>query len=60
MWLGAGVTVARQAIIGGRAHRLYTVVVFIVLASLDNVAAGLVPPLYTPIAQTTSACPRRR
>ena len=34
-----------------RAHRLYTVVVFIVLASLDNVAIGLVPPLYTPISQ---------
>jgi MFS family permease len=49
VWLGADVTVARQAIIGGRSHRLYTVIVFIVLASLDNVAAGLVPPLYTPI-----------
>lgn len=35
-----------------RAHRLYTVVVFIALASLDNVAIGLVPPLYAPIAQT--------
>jgi MFS family permease len=32
-------------------RRLYTVVVFIVLASLDNVAIGLVPPLYQPIAQ---------
>ncbi|HZM80096.1 MAG TPA: MFS transporter [Candidatus Limnocylindrales bacterium] len=31
-------------------HRIYTVVAFIVLASLDNVAIGLVPPLYTPIA----------
>ncbi|MEV1289926.1 MFS transporter [Micromonospora sp. NPDC049679] len=31
---------------GGRAHRRYSVVVFIVLASLDNVAIGLVPPLY--------------
>lgn len=31
-------------------HRLYTVVAFIVLASLDNVAIGLVPPLYTPIS----------
>jgi MFS family permease len=35
---------------GGRAHRLYSVVVFIVLASLDNVAIGLVPPLYSPIS----------
>jgi MFS family permease len=32
------------------AHRVYTVTVFIVLASLDNVAIGLVPPLYSPIS----------
>lgn len=32
-------------------HRVYTVVVFIVLASVDNVAAVLVPPLYDPIAR---------
>ncbi|HVM18560.1 MAG TPA: MFS transporter, partial [Egibacteraceae bacterium] len=37
---------------GGRAHRIYSVVVFIVLASLDNVAIGLVPPLYGSIADT--------
>src|SRR5262245_9900947 len=30
-------------------HRFYTVVVFILLASLDNVAIGLVPPLFDPI-----------
>lgn len=35
---------------GGRVHRLYTVVVFILLASLDNVAIGLTPPLFDPIA----------
>jgi hypothetical protein len=35
---------------GHKARRLYSVVVFIVLASLDNVAIGLVPPLYSPIA----------
>jgi hypothetical protein len=35
---------------GGRVHRIYSVVVFIVLASLDNVAVGLVPPLYGSIA----------
>jgi MFS transporter, Spinster family, sphingosine-1-phosphate transporter len=35
---------------GTAGHRLYTVVVFIVLASLDNVAIGLVPPLFTPIS----------
>ena len=28
----------------------YTVVVFVVLTSLDNAAAGLVPPLYSPIS----------
>lgn len=31
---------------GGPAHRAYSVVVFVILASLDNVAIGLVPPLY--------------
>ncbi|WP_328419715.1 MFS transporter [Micromonospora sp. NBC_00389] len=35
---------------GGPAHRLYSVVVFVLLASLDNVAIGLVPPLYGSIA----------
>ncbi|MEH1056351.1 MFS transporter [Micromonospora sp. CPCC 206171] len=35
---------------GGTAHRFYSVVVFVVLASLDNVAIGLVPPLYGPIS----------
>ncbi|MGK5742433.1 MFS transporter [Micromonospora sp. URMC 103] len=37
---------------GGTAvHRGYSVVVFVLLASLDNVAIGLVPPLYGPIAE---------
>ncbi|AEV82155.1 MFS transporter [Actinoplanes sp. SE50] len=31
---------------GGAAHRAYSVVVFVILASLDNVAIGIVPPLY--------------
>ncbi len=31
---------------GGAAHRGYSVVVFVILASLDNVAIGLAPPLY--------------
>lgn len=35
---------------GNAVHRLYSVVVFVVLASLDNVAIGLVPPLYGPIS----------
>src|SRR5262245_62869660 len=42
----------QPGLVGGRAHRLYTVVVFIVLASLDNVAIGLAPPLFSPIANT--------
>jgi MFS family permease len=33
-------------------RRLYTVTVFIVLASLDNVAIGIVPPLFSPISQS--------
>lgn len=37
---------------GGPAHRFYSVLVFVVLASLDNVAIGLVPPLYQPISAT--------
>jgi MFS family permease len=36
---------------GGTAHRVYSVIVFVILASLDNVAIGLVPPLYTPISE---------
>ncbi len=31
-------------------HRSYSVLVFVLLASLDNVAIGLVPPLYGPIS----------
>src|SRR3954469_6522631 len=34
---------------GSAAHRVYSVIVFVVLASLDNVAIGLVPPLYSSI-----------
>jgi MFS family permease len=35
---------------GSTAHRAYSVVVFVILASLDNVAIGIVPPLYGSIA----------
>jgi MFS transporter, Spinster family, sphingosine-1-phosphate transporter len=37
---------------GSPAHRVYSVIVFVVLASLDNVAIGLVPPLYGSIGDT--------
>jgi MFS family permease len=36
---------------GGGMHRGYSVGVFVVLASLDNVAIGLVPPLVSPISR---------
>lgn len=42
---------ARARLRGGRGHRLYTVVVFIVLAALDNVALALPPPLVSPISR---------
>ena len=42
----AGAANLRRVNRGGTAHRAYSVVVFVVLASLDNVAIGLVPPLY--------------
>ena len=35
---------------GNRPHRLFTVAIFIVLASLDNAARAVVPPLYAVIA----------
>jgi MFS transporter, Spinster family, sphingosine-1-phosphate transporter len=52
MWLGALMTSGAAAGAwrrGSGVRRIYSVVVFIVLASLDNVAIGLVPPLYGPI-----------
>jgi MFS family permease len=45
------VTPAKRSGRAGPARRAYTVVVFVVLASLDNVAIGLVPPLYDPIGE---------
>jgi MFS family permease len=39
---------------GGPLHRGYSVTVFVVLASLDNVAIGLVPPLVSPISRDLS------
>lgn len=38
--------------VGSAVHRLYSVIIFVLLASLDNVAIGLVPPLYGPIADS--------
>jgi MFS family permease len=40
----------RFGLAGGPGHRIYSVTVFVLLASLDNVAIGLVPPLYSPIS----------
>ncbi len=36
---------------GNKQHKLFTVIVFIVLASLDNAARGVFPPLYAVIAR---------
>src|SRR5262245_30242764 len=56
VWLGAGVSPEspRAGLVpwARRWRRVYTVVVFIILASLDNVAIGLVPPLFRPIGQS--------
>ena len=39
---------------GGRAHILFTIVVFVILASLDNAAIGIVPNLYNVISRDLS------
>lgn len=44
-------TESARRIRGGPAHRGYTVLVFVVLAALDNVALALPPPLLSPISQ---------
>jgi len=36
---------------GGNAHKLFTVATFVVLASLDNAARGVFPPLYAVMAR---------
>jgi MFS family permease len=36
---------------GGEAHRIFTIVVFMVLASLDNSARAVAPPLYAVMAR---------
>ena len=45
------VTPPKRSGTAGPVRRAYTIVVFVVLASLDNVAIGLVPPLYDPIGE---------
>jgi MFS family permease len=37
---------------GGATHRVYSVTVFVILASLENVAIGIAPPLYDPIGRS--------
>ena len=39
---------------GGRHHRIFTVIVFVILASLDNTARGVLPPLYAVIGRSLS------
>lgn len=42
-------TTGRAVAAGGRAHITYTVVVFVVLASLDNAAIGAIPAMVKPL-----------
>lgn len=51
MTLSLGRLPSPRRLRGGRAHRGYTVAVFIVLAALDNVALALPPPLLSPISR---------
>ena len=39
---------------GGNGHIVFTIVVFVILASLDNAAIGIVPPLFKVIARDLS------
>jgi len=41
----------RRAWWGGRIHRTYTIIIFLVLASLDNSARAVAPPLYAVMAR---------
>src|SRR5688572_5104336 len=36
---------------GGERHRWFTLIVFVILASLDNAARGVLPPLYAVMAR---------
>ena len=43
---------------GGRAHIVFTVIVFVVLASLDNAAIALVPAMILPTAEALDTSSR--
>ena len=36
---------------GNERHQLFTLIVFVILASLDNAARGVLPPLYAVMAR---------
>ena len=42
----------RRAWWGGNAHVIYTIVVFVILASLDNAAIALIPSMVPQLRQT--------
>lgn len=50
---------APEAHFGSRAHIIYTIVVFVVLASLDNAAIALIPSM-VPQLETTFDVERPR
>jgi len=51
-------TTTRNSLVGGRAHKVWTIVVFIVLASLDNAAIAIVPAMILPTAEALDTSSR--
>ncbi len=51
-------TAASSSFVGGRAHKIWTIVVFIVLASLDNAAIAVVPAMILPTAEALDTTSR--
>jgi len=47
-----------QQLIGGRAHKIWTIVVFVILASLDNAAIAIVPAMILPTAEALNTSSR--
>lgn len=54
----ASMTTTTRNYVGGRAHKIWTIVVFIVLASLDNAAIAIVPAMILPTAEALDTSSR--
>ncbi|MCP3975144.1 MAG: MFS transporter [bacterium] len=48
----------RQRLIGGKSHKVWTIVVFVILASLDNAAIAIVPAMILPTAEALNTSSR--